>query len=75
MEKKRCYVCNESLPASSFGKNGYMKDGLDNICRACRRKKYLITHSNARRHFPEEITDEDLLRECRRRGLIESQNK
>lgn len=71
MEQKICYKCKRELPITHFNKNGYMKSGRDNLCRSCRRKKYLIKHSNARRYFPDEITDDELLSECRRRGLIE----
>lgn len=71
METKLCCKCNKVLPISDFSKNSFYKDGLDNTFRACRRKKYLREHSTARRYFPSEILDEELLRECRRRGLIE----
>lgn len=71
MEQKHCDKCNQILPIEYFHRNGFRKDGRDNVCRACRRKKYLRNNANARRYFPEEITDEELLRECRRRGLIE----
>ena len=61
MEKKYCYKCNKSLPIDSFGKNGYRKDGYDNVCRNCR---------SARRYFPDEITDEEIITEAKRRGII-----
>ena len=70
MEKKYCYKCNKSLPIDSFGKNGYRKDGYDNVCRNCRRKKYLRENRSARRYFPDEITDEEIITEAKRRGII-----
>lgn len=71
METKFCYGCNRLLYIDEFGRNISRKDGRDNLCLSCRRKQYLRKNSTARRYFPEEITDEELLRECRRRGLIE----
>lgn len=71
MEQKFCTICKRNLPVDSFHRNGFRKDGRDNVCRDCRRKKYLRDTKTARRYFPDEISDDELLRECRRRGLIE----
>lgn len=71
MDEKFCIKCGQILPIEMFCKNGSRKDGRDNVCRACRRKQYLREHTTARRYFPDEITDEEILRECRKRGLIE----
>lgn len=58
------------MPLNAFGKNITRPDGLDNVCRECRRKYYLKAKGSARRRFPSEITDAELLSECKRRGLL-----
>lgn len=36
--EKVCYRCQERLPADAFGKNGWQPDGLQGMCKACRRE-------------------------------------
>ena len=70
MEEKKCFRCKRVLPLDAFRKNISKSGCRDNICRQCRRKMYLKAHSTAHRYFPSEITDQELLNECKRRGLL-----
>ena len=36
--EKRCPACATVLPVSDFGANAARPDGLQSVCRACRRK-------------------------------------
>lgn len=70
MEKKICIRCKQNLPLKAFNRNINRPDGRDNICRECRHKYYTKRKGSARRYFPSEITDAELLTECKRRGLL-----
>jgi hypothetical protein len=39
-ETKTCRLCQQTLPASDFGRNIQKHDGLDALCRTCRTNKY-----------------------------------
>ena len=63
---KTCRKCKRQLPAEAFYKDGNRPDGLSFYCKEC--------HNEVAGRAPNPrlraATDEQLLTECRRRGLI-----
>lgn len=65
-KKKKCTECGKLLPLSAFGPNVARSDGLQNICRACRRAAYRQAHGGLERSLAK-FTTEELLSEIKRR--------
>lgn len=50
---KLCRGCGKSKPLIEFNNDKYKKDGLDNFCRVCRRKKRRAYYGSANQKFLE----------------------
>lgn len=66
MLSKTCSKCKRQLPADAFFKDISRPDGLSFYCREC----YYKVNGRASNPRLRSATDEQLLNECRRRGLI-----
>ena len=66
MAMKICPKCRRALPENAYYKNAYRSDGLSFYCKEC--------HYSMSRRAPNprlrQATNDQLLTECRRRGLI-----
>lgn len=65
---KVCGKCRHELPTAAFGPNASRPDGLQSMCRECRRKEYLRTHGGLRQVL-RRFTTEELKREILRREM------
>lgn len=65
-KKKECTKCHKFLPFSAFGQNISRNDGLQQVCRACRRAAYRQAHGGLERALAK-FTTEELLSEIKRR--------
>lgn len=65
-ELKTCTKCKRQLPATAFYKDVSRIDGLSYYCRECH---YKVAGQSPNPRL-RAATDEQLLTECRRRGLI-----
>lgn len=63
---KTCSKCKRLLPATAFYKDASRPDGLSFYCREC----YYKVNGQKPNPRLRSATDEQLLNECRRRGLI-----
>ena len=66
MLSKTCSKCKRQLPADAFFKDISRTDGLSFYCREC----YYKVNGQKPNPRLRSATDEQLLNECRRRGLI-----
>ena len=65
-ELKTCRKCKRQLPAEAFYKDISRPDGLSFYCRECHKR----LAGRATEPRLRSATDEQLLNECRRRGLL-----
>jgi hypothetical protein len=55
--EKRCPSCHETKPASGFGRNRALKDGLSYYCLACNRARNNAWYRESRRAMGKEVRD------------------
>ncbi|MDA8190414.1 MAG: hypothetical protein M0Z68_02800 [Gammaproteobacteria bacterium] len=61
MPEKTCSACAQSLALEAFSKNKAKKDGLDNKCRECTKKKnqeQYAKHAEKRRAYANQYTED-----------------
>ncbi len=65
-KKKRCSQCGREKPLTDFARNVGRHDGLDHVCRECRRQDYQNAHGGVQRAL-RKFTDAELIGEVLRR--------
>ncbi len=65
-KKKRCSQCGREKPLAGFARNVGRHDGLDHVCRECRRQNYQDEHGGVQRAL-RKFTDAELIGEVLRR--------
>lgn len=70
MNEKQCPRCGKTKPLDQFGPNIRHADNRDTYCRECRKEIERNRRGGIVRLFSK-FTDEEMLTEVRRRGLIE----
>lgn len=54
-DSKRCSTCKQWLAITAFGRNVKMRDGLQNVCRACKSQYNIAAYNRQKERAPEEF--------------------